>query len=132
MGIDPLNIMVLCKERCRCLLTDALHPRHIVRSITPEGQEVNHLPTLLQPMLFRYLLRSQLFKATARAVGLQDADILLYQLPIILIWGNHIDHTVRLSASHLRSNRTNHIIRLIPRHRVVLYAKGIDQLLDIR
>ena len=120
----------LLQQLHRSLLSHAWATRYIVRRITHQSQQVNHLRCRFQPPFFQHLCHAERIKSRAAKSWFIDFNILCHQLTIILIWRHH-QHLKPLLLSQT-SQRANHIIRLIARHLNHWYPMRLHYLLDNR
>ena len=94
-----------------CLLSHTRTTRNIIRCITHQCQQVNHLCRSLQSPLIQHLCHSKCIKSRPYKSRFINFNILCYQLPIILIWCHHQHLKIPLRCQSCQ--RTNYIICLI-------------------
>ena len=112
--INSLNGAVESEKFFRAHFTNALHARHIVRSVTADGQIVNHLRRVMHTILFANLSLVKNFTVGSALPRFQLEYMVGHELAIVLVRSHHI-HRKALSFSFFR-HRAYHIVSFIFRN----------------
>ena len=125
-----INPPKLLQQLHRSLLTHTRTTRNIIRRITHQPQQINHLRSRLQPPFLQNFSHTKRIKSRTTKSRFINLYMLSHQLPIILIRCHH-QHLETLFFSQ-PSQRTNHIISLIARHLNHRYSIRLHYLLNNR
>ncbi len=127
-GEQRVQIAELRQELLRPLLPDPLHPRHVVRRIADERQEVGDLAGWDAQSLSRVgLIHPHLVnRRRTAAARIQQGHVRADELVEVLV-ARH-DHGLESGGGRLHRQRADHIVRLVAGYLDRSHSKRVEQL----
>ena len=125
-----LDAAVLLNEFGGRLRPDARYAGNIVHLVAHQPQQVDDLQRILNVPLGLDLVYAENIDAVAHPAGLVHIDVLLHQLAVVFVGGNHVH--LEPFAGGLLGEGTDHVVRLVVVDHDDRNIEALKDLVDVR